>query len=55
MGKVVKGEKIVQKKQGRPSKLSIEDQILMTSTVFTRIHYFFSFRNKMGNEWIKYM
>ncbi|MFM5886993.1 MAG: IS5/IS1182 family transposase, partial [Dolichospermum sp.] len=30
MVKIVKAEKILQKKPGRKSKLSIEDQILMT-------------------------
>jgi hypothetical protein len=42
---VVAAEKIWQKKTGRPSKLSREDQILMTLEKGARISYLFSHRN----------
>jgi hypothetical protein len=35
MVKIVKAEKVFQKKSGRPSKLCVEDQILMTLLIRT--------------------
>ena len=45
MVKVLEAEKIFQKKTGRPSKLSAEDQILMTLEKRARISHLFSYRN----------
>jgi hypothetical protein len=50
MVKVVVAEKILQKKTGRPSKVSIEDQILMTLTKRARISDVFPHRNKFGSR-----
>lgn len=41
MVKIVKAEKIIQKKSGRPSKLRIEDQILMTLAYLREYRPFF--------------
>lgn len=41
MVKVVKAEKMLQKKPGRPSKLSIEDQILITLAYLREYRTFF--------------
>jgi hypothetical protein len=48
MVKVVRVEKILQKKQGRPSKLSIEDQILMTLEYLREYPTFFHLGIKWG-------
>jgi hypothetical protein len=48
MVKVVAAEKVLAKKSGRPSKLSIEDQVLMTKRVLARVSHLFSYRGKLG-------
>jgi hypothetical protein len=48
MVKVVKVEKILQKKEGRPSKLCIEDQILMTLEYLREYPTFFHLGIKWG-------
>lgn len=45
MVKVLEAEKVLQKKTGRPSKLSAENQILMTLEKRARIPNLFSDRN----------
>ncbi|MEG4627270.1 transposase family protein [Microcoleus sp. w1-18aA5] len=48
MVKIVKSEKILQKKSGRPSKLSPEDQILMTLSYLREYPTFFHLGIKWG-------
>lgn len=48
MVKIVKAEKILQKKSGRPSKLCIEDQILMTLSYLREYPTFFHLGIKWG-------
>ena len=48
MVKVVAAEKVLAKKSGRPSKLSIEDQVLMTERVLAGVSHSFSYRSKLG-------
>lgn len=47
MVKVLSVEKILQKKTGRPSKLSLEDQILITLTYWREYRTYFH----LGNDW----
>ena len=42
MVKIVEIQEKAKKKSGRPSKLSLENQILMTARIFTRIQNLFS-------------
>ncbi|WP_445301613.1 helix-turn-helix domain-containing protein [Microcoleus sp. MOSTC5] len=48
MIKIVKAEKILQKKSGRPSKLCVEDQILMTLYYLLESPTFFHLGIKWG-------
>lgn len=48
MVKIVKAEKILQKKSGRPSKLCVEDQILMTLSYLREYPSFFHLGIKWG-------
>src|SRR6476469_10718105 len=48
MVKIVKAEKILQKKSGRPSKLSIKNQILMTLSYLREYPTFFHLGLKWG-------
>jgi hypothetical protein len=48
MVKIVKGEKILQKKSVRPSKLCVEDQILMTLSYLREYPTFFHLGIKWG-------
>ena len=48
MVKVVAAEKILQKKTGRPSKLSIEDQILMTLNYWREYRTYFHIGTSLG-------
>jgi hypothetical protein len=48
MVKVVAAEKILQKKPGRPSKLSIEDQILMTLAYWREYRTYFHLATTWG-------
>ena len=48
MIKVVKAQKILHKKSGRPSKLSIEDQILMTLAYLREYRTFFHLAIEWG-------
>lgn len=48
MVKIVKAEKILQKKSGRPSKLCVEDQILMTLSYLREYPTFFHLGIKWG-------
>jgi hypothetical protein len=47
MVKVLSAEKILQKKTGRPSKLSLEDQILITLTYWREYRTYF----QIGTSW----
>lgn len=47
MVKVLEAEKVLQKKTGRPSKLSAEDQILMTLEYWREYRTYFH----IGNSW----
>ena len=48
MVKIVKAEKVFQKKSGRPSKLCVEDQILMTLSYLWEYPTFFHLGIKWG-------
>ena len=48
MVKIVKAEKVFQKKSGRPSKLCVEDQILMTLSYLREYPTFFHLGIKWG-------
>ncbi len=48
MVKVVAAEKILQKKTGRPSKLSVEDQILMTLDYWREYRTYFHIGTSLG-------
>lgn len=48
MVKVVAAEKILQKKTGRPSKVSVEDQILMTLTYWREYRTYFHIGTSLG-------
>ncbi|WP_445304742.1 helix-turn-helix domain-containing protein [Microcoleus sp. Pol7_A1] len=48
MVKIVKAEKILQKKSGRPSKLCVENQILMTLSYLREYPTFFHLGIKWG-------
>jgi Helix-turn-helix of DDE superfamily endonuclease len=47
MAKIVEAEKVLQKKSGRPSKLSTEDQILMTLEYWREYRTYFH----LGKSW----
>lgn len=48
MVKVVAAEKVLQKKTGRPSKLTVEDQVLMTLTYWREYRTYFHIGKNQG-------
>ena len=50
MVEIVKKVDCSRKITGRPSKLRVEDQVLMTARILTRVQNLFSFRSNLGNQ-----
>ena len=49
MVQIVKRVDCSRKITGRPSKLGVEDQVLMTARILTKVQNLFSFRSNLGN------